>query len=209
MAGSDPLSLTETEIARQLDAMQVLAGGSGEAKDDVRIRKAAVLVPMFWSDEEWHLLFTERSDSVEEHRGQVSFPGGQSHGDFETPFQTALRETEEEIGLPSDRVRVLGSLRPFETVTSFLITPVIGAFSWPVPLRPSVVEVREIFHVPLRWLALGKNLQWQPRPRSLSGSSEWVPVYHAFEGHLIWGATARIVVGLLKMLGIALPPPSD
>jgi 8-oxo-dGTP pyrophosphatase MutT (NUDIX family) len=206
VTGPDPLSLSEGTIARQLAARRLIRNPPDTAQESLGVRKAAVLVPMFWSEEAWSLLFTERSQSVEEHAGQVSFPGGQSHGEMETAVQTALRETEEEIGLPSDRVRVLGLLDPFETVTGFLVTPVIGAFSWPASLQPSAIEVREIFHVPLRWLAQDSNLQWQPRPRSLPGNAEWVPVYHSFGGHLIWGATARIVVAFLQVLGIDLRP---
>ncbi|MGA2821607.1 MAG: CoA pyrophosphatase [Anaerolineales bacterium] len=206
MTLDDPPSLTEADIARQLSRAKCAAGGSSVTEDRPFGRKAAVLVPMFRAEEGWRLLFTERSQSVEEHPGQVSFPGGQSHDPSEAGVETALRETEEEIGLASDQVRVLGQLDPLETVTGFLVTPIVGVFSWPALLRPSPIEVREIFHVPLRWLAQASNLQWLPRPKSAQGRLEWVPVYQPFEGHVIWGVTARIVVLLLGVLGIDLMP---
>lgn len=199
-----PPSLTEAEIARQLSQAKGAAGLSSKADDHPSGRKAAVLVPMFRADEGWRLLFTERSQSVEEHPGQVSFPGGQSHGPTEAAVETALRETKEEIGLASDQVRVLGQLDALETVTGFLVTPIVGAFSWPAPLRPSPIEVREIFHVPFRWLAHAPNLHWQPHPKPTQGRPEWVPIYEPFEGHVIWGVTARIVVLFLGALGIDL-----
>jgi 8-oxo-dGTP pyrophosphatase MutT (NUDIX family) len=199
-------SLAEAEIARQLSRAKGAAGISSETEGHLSGRKAAVLVPMFRAEGGWRLLFTERSQSVEEHPGQVSFPGGKSHGTTEAAVETALRETEEEIGLASDQVRVLGQLDPLETVTGFLVTPIVGAFSWPARLRPSPIEVRDIFHVPLGWLAQASNLQWQPRPKPARGGPEWVPVYQPFEGHVIWGVTARITILFLGALGIDLMP---
>jgi len=77
-------------------------------------------------DGEWHLLFTRRSDSVENHKGQVSFPGGACDGGETTPEETALREAQEEIGIEPRQVRVLGRLNSMLTITSFMVTPVVG-----------------------------------------------------------------------------------
>lgn len=202
----NPFFLSEADITRHLGTVKGAPSVISAASDRPLGRKAAVLVPMFQSDEGWHLLLTERSQAVAEHAGQVSFPGGQSQGPSEETIETALRETEEEIGLPPDRVRVLGHLDPLETVTGFLVTPVVGVVPWPTLLRPSPIEVREIFHVPLRWLGQTKNLRWQPHPPSTKATQEWVPVYQPFEGHVIWGATARIIVALLSVLGVNLMP---
>ena len=87
-------------------------------------RPAAVLIPLYYHAENWNVLFTTRTDSVEAHRGQVSFPGGQIEAQDSSVAEAALRETEEEIGLKADDVRVLGQLNPLMTVTQFLISPV-------------------------------------------------------------------------------------
>lgn len=198
--------MSEAAIAERLKSVACVPRITDLASNTTLVRKAAVLVPMFQPKEDWHLLLTERSDAVAEHAGQVSFPGGQSQSSSEETVATALRETEEEIGIPPEKVRVLGCLDPLETVTGFLVTPAVGVLSWPTPLRLSPIEVREVFYVPLRWLGEPSNLRWRRRPESILGRREWIPVYQPFEGHIIWGATARIAVSLLAVLGIDLVP---
>ena len=102
---------------------------------------AAVLIPIYQEEGHWKLLFTRRTDSVDVHAGQVSFPGGQIEASDGTAISAALREAEEEIGLNPADVDTLGQLNPLFTVTQFLIHPVVGFFPWPYSLTPNPSEV--------------------------------------------------------------------
>jgi 8-oxo-dGTP pyrophosphatase MutT (NUDIX family) len=163
-------------------------------------RPAAVLVPLYHSDGLWTALFTRRTESVDSHRGQVSFPGGQIEPGDLGPAEAALRETEEEIGLRAEDVEILGQLSPLLTVTQFMISPVIGHFHWPYPLQVNAQEVAAAFGVPLAWLADPANLEVRERNMPVSGLA--VPVYYfkPYQGEVIWGATARITLNLLQLM---------
>ncbi len=163
-------------------------------------RPAAVLVPLYTEDGSWHVLFTLRTETVDVHPGQVSFPGGRIESAEETPEEAALREAEEEIGIQPSDVRVLGRLDPLLTVTQFRVEPVVGAIRWPYPLRLNRNEVALTFGVPLDWLLDPANLE--VHERELPGTNRPVPVYffRPYGGQLIWGATARITLILLELL---------
>ena len=153
-----PITLTENQISQALqDALPDDPSSDGfseiELNEETRLKCAAVLVPMVWYDDEWHLLFTRRTDTVESHKGQVSFPGGACDEGETTPEQTALREAEEEIGLNPNEVKVLGKLSTLITITYFRVTPVIGVVKWPAVFRVGEHEVARIFTMPLAWLA--------------------------------------------------------
>jgi 8-oxo-dGTP pyrophosphatase MutT (NUDIX family) len=163
-------------------------------------RPAAVLIPLYQTDDQWNALFTRRTETVESHRGQVSFPGGQVEPADMSPAEAALRETEEEIGLRPADVEVLGQLSPLLTVTQFLISPVVGRFPWPYPLRVNEREVASAFGVPLRWLADPANLEVRERTPLAGGPPIPVYYYKPFQGEVIWGATARITLNLLALL---------
>ncbi|MGD8759328.1 MAG: CoA pyrophosphatase [Anaerolineales bacterium] len=161
-------------------------------------RPAAVLVPLYFDQGEWHVLLTRRTESVESHRGQVSFPGGLIEAVDSDPFEAAKREAEEELGLLPEDVDVLGSLPTLATVTQFLIVPIIATIPWPYALRPNQAEVASVFGVPLSWLADPAHLEirrYRPSPTAAS-----FPVHHyePFQGEVIWGATARIILNLLE-----------
>jgi 8-oxo-dGTP pyrophosphatase MutT (NUDIX family) len=171
-------------------------------------RPAAVLVPLYASDRRWHVLFTERTHTVEQHKGQVSFPGGRVDEEDASRVETALREAEEEIGLRREDVRVLGQLDELLTVTQYRITPVVGVFPWPYPFVLSTAELSEVFGVPLRWLADPANLAVKLHDHPLRGPQ--IPVYYFYyPGHTIWGATARMVLDLLEVLRPLLPPSRE
>jgi len=171
-----------------------------EVEAEWQARPAAVLVPLYQADGVWHALFTRRTETVESHRGQVSFPGGQLEPGDPSPTEAALRETEEEIGLRSTDVEILGQLSPLHTVTQFLISPVVGLFRWPYPLRLNQREVANAFGVPLHWLADPANLEVRERQSLAAGPS--LPVYYfkPYRGEVIWGATARITLNLLGLM---------
>lgn len=161
---------------------------------------AAVLVPMYQDGGRWHVLFTRRTESVDSHRGQVSFPGGRIESDDAGPEAAALRETQEEIGLSPERVELLGTLDPLLTVTQFLVTPVVGVIPWPYTFRLNDIEVAAVFGVDLDWLADPANLEVRQRDPLVPGPS--VPVYYfrPYREEVIWGATARITLDLLEAL---------
>lgn len=191
------MNLTEEEIAARLAAAQTSIHTDGYAQAGADAAKcAAVLVPLLRQDGDWHLLFTRRTDIVESHKGQVSFPGGACDDGETTPEQTALREAEEEIGLDPRTVRVLGRLNSMLTITSYRVTPVVGVIPWPTVFKPAQAEVARVFTMPLRWLAERSN-RWE---FNMLGRDYSVIVYHPFDGEILWGATARMTVDLLEIL---------
>ena len=159
---------------------------------------SAVLVPLLAVDGEPSLLFTRRSQLLPHHQGQVAFPGGRHEEADVDLAATALRETEEEIGLQRSDVRMLGPIDDIETMaTRFVITPYVGVVPHPYPFRPCAREVDAIFTVPLRdLLAPGAERRevWEFDGRRVP--IDTFPV----EGHVIWGATQRITRNLLHVL---------
>jgi 8-oxo-dGTP pyrophosphatase MutT (NUDIX family) len=158
---------------------------------------AAVLIPMIAHAPELTVLFTQRTQHLRSHSGQVSFPGGRAEpGDASAEF-TALREAQEEIGLALERVEILGRLPEYHTRTGFRVTPVIGLIQPPLELTPDPREVESVFEVPLSFLLDPANRQ--RRTRELQGRSVGFYVFE-YQGHMIWGATAGMLVNLHKML---------
>ena len=164
------------------------------------LRPAAVLVAIIERAAGLQVLFTRRADHLSAHPGQVSFPGGRAHEDDADEIATALRETEEEVGLRREFVRVAGALDPYETGTGFSIKPIVGFVREGFVLVPDTSEVAEIFEVPLRFLMDPTNHErhmgvWQGRERH----------YYAmnFDGHYIWGATAGMLINLYERLQCA------
>ncbi len=195
------MQLTEDEIAARLQQAQGLASTDGYVETTTQsdsFKCAAVLMPLLWTNGEWHLLYTRRTERVESHKGQVSFPGGARHGGEETPEETALRETQEEIGIRARDVRILGRLTSMATISHFLVTPIVGVIPWPYVFRPEQAEVARIFTMPLKWLA-DKSNRWE---FNLLGRDHSIVFYHPYDGELLWGATARMTVDFLQVLQI-------
>ena len=161
------------------------------------MRRAAVLIPLARVGDEWHLLYTRRTDRVEHHKGQVSFPGGRTGPQDPSPEYTALRETDEEVGISPSDVKILGRLGEYLTVTNYLVTPVVGVIPWPVCFKIHTIEVGRVFTIPLEWLADRSNYQEFVRAETGRG----VITYFPYDGELLWGATARMTVNFLKLLG--------
>ena len=197
------ITLTEEAISQRLQEAISNADPSSDGfselatNDETRLKCAAVLVPLVWQDDEWHVLYTRRTDKVESHKGQVSFPGGACDDGETTPEQTALREADEEIGLNPSDVKVLGRLANLITISYFRVTPVVGVVKWPTVFRVGEAEVARVFTIPLGWLANASN-RWQfERPES----KRTLIAYHPYDGELLWGATARMTVDFLNVLG--------
>jgi 8-oxo-dGTP pyrophosphatase MutT (NUDIX family) len=158
-------------------------------------RRAAVLLPLFVRDGGLRLLLTRRTETVEHHRGQISFPGGVEEESDQTAFATAVRETEEELGIAPGDVRLLGALTPLTTVTDFFVEPFVGAIPYPHVLRPAEAEIAEVIEAPVAALLDPKALEL----RLLPGREEPTLFYH-YGPHVIWGATARMLKELLDAL---------
>jgi 8-oxo-dGTP pyrophosphatase MutT (NUDIX family) len=196
-------SITEEFIRTKLrEAMDASPSSDGYAEidltDETRLKCAAVLIPLLWQDDEWHLLFTRRTDKVESHKRQVSFPGGACDEGETAPEETALREANEEIGIDRQKVRVLGKIMNMITITSFRVTPVVGIIEWPAVLRLGKDEVERVFTIPLNWLA-ERNNRWE---FTMPGRKRSLIVYHPYDAELLWGATARMTVDFLGILGL-------
>ena len=160
-------------------------------------RSAAVLVPIVNRSDGLAVLFTERSADLPDHAGQISFPGGRVEpGDLDVDA-AALRETEEEIGLPRDRVTVLGRLADYETVTGYRVTPVVGWVEPPFSVIPDPVEVADVFEVPLAFLLEPANLQ---RHFRMIGNTRRDYYAIPYGDRYIWGATAAMLMILDRTL---------
>lgn len=165
--------------------------------DDSQQRRAAVLLPLYRDENETYALFTKRTETVEHHKGQISFPGGAEDPGDSGPLDTALRETEEELGVPRDQIQVLGALDDVYTVVSgFVITPFVGLIPHPIPLRVNPGEIAEVLSVPLSTFRDPAKLRIEERDRA---PGERIQVYFYYHGrHEIWGATARIMKGFIE-----------
>ena len=158
---------------------------------------AAVLVPLVNRSEGLQLLLTQRSASLPDHPGQISFPGGRVEPDDASDADAALREATEEVGLPADRVVVLGELAPYETVTGYRVTPIVGWIEPPFALTPDPVEVADVFEVPLAFLLEPQNQQRHFRMLGERRRDFWAIPYGE---RYIWGATAAMLMILDRTL---------
>lgn len=197
-------NLTESEITEKLlsairsvgEAMNGYA--EIEPAANVSFKCAAVLLPLVWHENDWNLIFTRRTDRVESHKGQVSFPGGECDDQDKHPEDTALREAREELGIQPKDVKILGRLTNLLTISLFRVTPVVGVIPWPYVFHVENAEVARVFTIPIAWLAESAN-RWQ---FEIPGTSRKIVFYHPYDGELLWGATARITVDFLETMGI-------
>ena len=164
---------------------------------------ASVLIPLFRNDSEWHVMFIRRVASERDrHSGQVAFPGGRQDLDDADPVAAALREAHEEIGLDSARVKVIRVLPKYLTSSSYVVTPVIGIVPWPYDYQAQPTEVDRIFSIPLRWLADQSNVELRDKQVSRGQQSATLKVvyYNTYDSEVLWGASARMMISLLKSL---------
>ena len=162
------------------------------------ITPAAVLVPVVDRPEPTVIL-TVRTATMRRHAGQIAFPGGRIDPEDDGPVGAALRETEEEIGLPRSNVEVIGVADLYRTITGFEVTPVVAVVPPDLPLRAQPGEVDAIFEAPLHYILrpehqLVRTVEWRGSERSYY-EIEW-------EGRRIWGATAAMIVNLSRRLAL-------
>ncbi len=165
---------------------------------DSRRVPSAVLVPIYEKDGQYNIVFIKRTMKVKTHKGQISFPGGMRDRGDKTLLDTALRESEEEIGLRRKDVTILGELDDEITTTSnFIVTPFLAKIPWPYRFTTNSEEVEKVIAVPVRALLSRDNRKIDTE--ILEGKKIKSFVYN-YRGTVIWGATARILKKLLEII---------
>lgn len=158
---------------------------------------SAVLIPLFLKNGAYHILFTKRTENLQHHRGEVSFPGGVRHIDDTDILHTALRETSEEVGIAPEDVDILGVLDDFLTIHNYLVTPYVGFVTTEHQLQMNPAEVERIIEVPLSFLLTPGIFQlrdwtWQGRTLALYCVD--------YDGDIIWGLTAAMLKQFIEII---------
>jgi 8-oxo-dGTP pyrophosphatase MutT (NUDIX family) len=182
-------------IAAMRGDHSLVPGGAPPAS---ALTAASVLVPLVMRPSGLAVMLTQRTAHLAAHAGQISFPGGRAEPEDADSVAAALRETEEEVGLPRDYVEVIGRLDTYLTSTGFEITPVVGLVRAPYPMRVDPFEVAEVFEVPLAFVVDPANHRRDSR--EYKGRLRHFFVLH-YENRYIWGATAGMLVNLAEVLG--------
>jgi 8-oxo-dGTP pyrophosphatase MutT (NUDIX family) len=178
---------------------EVIEGYEPQRMEGDSLVPAAVMVLLYERDGEEHLLFQVRTHHVEHHKGEISLPGGAQDPEDGTLLTTALRETEEEIGVAQGDIEIYGQLDDTPTRSNFVMSPFVGAITAPAPypFTFAEIEVAELLEVPLGQLLSGEALEWtEPRPGMR------MPAFRHGE-HLIFGATARVIDRFVRLIGPA------
>ena len=159
--------------------------------------EASVLIPILTFKKDLEILLTKRSNNLKNHPGQIAFPGGKKDQIDSSPIETALRETQEEVGLNPKNVEIVASLPSHKTATGFVIKPYLGLINQPFSETLRQGEVDEIFTVPYEYILNEKNFSIQTRKWNGSQRSYYVVPYGPY---YVWGATARILLNLSRAL---------
>ena len=184
-----------------LDRLSGIAPGTPRSALSIEgFHRAGVLVPLVLGDGEPELLFTQRTEEVETHKGQISFPGGMADKGDGDIVRTALREAEEELGIAPSLVDVKGLLDDLAVPSGFIITPVVGILRGLPRLTPNPGEVAEAFTVPIGFFCKRENGRSESREYRGLTREVW---FYQHGTHNIWGATAMIVRQLILKLEIA------
>jgi len=188
----------EAEVMTKDGVREALSQHKKKVEEPSGYSPAAVLLPLFEKNGELHLVFTKRTQMVNYHKGQISFPGGRPHPGDRSLLDTAIRETWEEIGLPAKDAEVLGELDDIATYTTgFIITPFVAMIPFPHKFTANPAEVDEIIEVPTHVLQDKRN--FEEEMLDLGGRLILQYFYH-YRDHVIYGATARIVKHFLEVV---------
>lgn len=184
-----------TDENRHVIAADIIAKRESAGK----VTKAAVLIPLVLKEEGLSVLLTQRTNHLRDHAGQISFPGGRMDPEDQSPNDTALRESQEEIGLDPKRVEIIGHLPQYLTVSGYSVTPVVGLVQAQAEYVLDEFEVADVFEVPLSFLLDPANHQvrlWQ----SEQGGRRFYSM--PYENRFIWGATAGMLRNLYHLLKV-------
>lgn len=166
-------------------------------------RPAAVLIPMVKEHDGWHILFIRRTSVAGDiHSGQVAFPGGGLDQSDPSLTATALRETEEELGIRPQDVHILGRLNEFIAISNYRVTPFVGTLPWPYPIIQAEKEVARWFTIPLGWLADPRNRTIERRKLPNGLGEVGVIFFQEYDGETLWGLSARILTEFLDVAGL-------
>ena len=166
-------------------------------KNDKPLTPAAVLVPIIIRNEGLRIILTKRTEQLKEHPGQISFPGGRVNDDDRDFQHTALRETEEEIGLQSNQIKIIGELDQYIVGTGYIVNPIVGIIEPPFKLTRQKEEVAEIFEIPLDFAIALENFTQYVRDHN------GITRHHfaiTWQDYFIWGATAGMLRNLSERL---------
>ena len=184
-----------TDENRHVIAADIIAKREAAGK----VTRAAVLIPLVLKEEGLSVLLTQRTNHLRDHAGQISFPGGRMDHEDQSPNDTALRESQEEIGLDPKRVEIIGHMPQYLTVSGYSVTPVVGLVQAQAEYVLDEFEVADVFEVPLSFLLDPANHQvrlWQ----SEQGGRRFYSM--PYENRFIWGATAGMLRNLYHLLKV-------
>jgi 8-oxo-dGTP pyrophosphatase MutT (NUDIX family) len=193
-------SLTLTALGRALE------NNPKKSWIDSSLSPAGVLVLVYLKDREYHVLLNKRSDFVDQHRGEIAFPGGAMDPRDGSIKETALRETHEEMGVDPQDVRLLGELDDVPTISNYVINPFVATVRYPYFFNPNSDEVAEVIEVPLRHLMDRANHRIETKvqnTRLVNGVS------YGYRGNFVFGATAKILTRLLEIVQEAMQEENE
>ena len=178
------------------DIRQRLADSSPRVLTKNYTAEAAVLISVFQRGDEPYFLLTQRTQEVATHKGQISFPGGLRDETDSSLHETALRETEEEVGISADWVEILGQCDEYRSKTNLLVTPFVGFIKEGFTVSPNSQEVERIVEIPFHFFS-----QTTPREELRQRHGRQITLYfYEYEAEVVWGLTAAIIRDLMKLL---------
>ena len=176
---------------------QTLMAPENPLYSPVKLKVAAVLVPLVENSNTLDVLLTKRASHLKHHGGQISFPGGKAEPEDESLIATAIREAEEEIGLSPENVEVIGQLNPYQTISGYIVTPILGFVPDNLNYQADDNEVAEIFQVPLQHFLNSQNHQ---TVQAMYQGKEHPVHFMPYQDYNIWGATAAMLKDLAEHL---------
>ena len=183
---------TPPELLKRALAKRVV-----ERADGTGLMPSAVMVLLYPKGGEYCILLNKRSEQVEHHKGEISFPGGARDPEDRDPLETALRETEEEMGINRDDITVIGEMDEVVTRSNFLINVFTGTIKYPYPFKPSAIEIAEVLEFPVSALIDTANRRTETRWDDGHPATSYSYVH---QEHVVFGATARILRSCIDIL---------
>ena len=187
------MGLTPPELIKQALAKHVV-----ERVDGTGMMPASVMILLYFKDGEYCILLNKRSEEVEHHKGEISFPGGARDLEDRDSLETALRETEEEMGIKREDITVLGEMDEIVTRSNFQVSVFIGTIEYPYKFTPSAIEIAEVLEFPVSALLDPANRRVETRWDNGKTATSYSYVH---EEHVVFGATARILQSCIEILG--------
>ena len=183
---------TPPELLKRALAKRVV-----ERADGTGLMPSAVMVLLYPKGGEYCILLNKRSDRVEHHKGEISFPGGARDPEDRDSLETALRETEEEMGINRDDITVIGEMDEVVTRSNFLMNVFTGTIKYPYPFKPSAIEIAEVLEFPVSALIDPANRRTETRWDDGHPATSYSYVH---QEHVVFGATARILQSCIDFL---------